>query len=662
MIVEQQAVNIIKSLGMDAVQKANSGHPGMVMGMADIATVLWHDFVNYDPDDSQWNDRDRVILSNGHGSMLLYSLLHLTGQSLTIDDLKNFRQWGSPTAGHPEYGFAKGIETTTGPLGQGFANGVGMAMAERWFADNFGSSLSNHYTYVLCGDGCLMEGISAESASIAGHLGLEKLIVLYDDNNITIDGTTELSFSEKVGARFQAYEWNVISIDGHDRKAIREAISMARKGNGKPTIICCKTVIAHGAPTKAGSNKSHGSPLGEEEIKSTKIGMGIDPDVKFVVVKEVYEFFQNNHDRLRQNRRDWDQRVNDSSNKEAYLKCFNGLSINEINWPTFEPGTKIATRSASGKVIQSMAASLPNLIGGSADLAGSNKTTIIGGGDITASSFAGRNIHFGVREHAMAAICNGLTLHGGLRAFCATFLVFHDYMRPSVRLASIMHLPVTFVYTHDSIFVGEDGPTHQPIEHLESMRLIPGLWVLRPADANETIEAWKIILERLDGPCALCLTRQNLPVLDRENLSLADASGLSKGGYVLKDFSNMGDSQTLPLKQCIILATGSEVSLALDSAAAMITEGFDVRVVSMPCRELFNQQSKQYRRSVLPIGIPVVSLEAGVTQGWLGSTVSRAIGLDRFGASAPGEVVADKLGLNVNNIINTVKGIMVENE
>ena len=648
MTVEQRSVNTIKTLGMDAIQKANSGHPGMVMGMADIATVLWHDFVNYDPDDSKWHNRDRVVLSNGHGSMLLYSILHLTGQSLTIEDLKNFRQWGSVTAGHPEYGYAAGIETTTGPLGQGVANGVGMAMAERWLADNYGSELSDHYTYVMCGDGCLMEGISAEAASLAGHLGLEKLIVLYDDNNITIDGRTHLTFGEDVAARFQAYGWNAVRVDGHDRAALRTSISNAKQGNGKPTLICCKTIIGQGSPNKADKSAAHGSPLGVDEIKTVKKGMGIDPEQNFVVQEGVYDYFQDRHTDLRAERSAWNQTLENAEKKNAYLECFEKPNVESIDFPVFEAGTSMATRSAGGSVMQAIAEGLPNFIGGSADLAGSNKTKIPGG-DIQRESFAGRNIHFGVREHAMASISNGLSLHGGVNPFCATFLVFHDYMRPAVRLSALMHQPVFYIYTHDSIWVGEDGPTHQPIEHVESMRLIPGLWVLRPADANETTEMWKLMISRRDGPCAICLTRQNLPVIEASK-----ASGASKGGYVLSDFVRNDDPKV------IILATGSEVSLAMSSVNALREKGFNPRVVSMPCRGLFLTNEQAYIDSVFSVGIPVLSLEAGVTQGWTGfpGLVSAAIGIDRFGASAPGNIVAEKLGLNVDNICQSIAKIL----
>lgn len=646
MSMEQIAVHTIKGLGMDAIQKANSGHPGMVMGMADIATVLWGEFVEYDPDDAGWWNRDRVVLSNGHGSMLLYAILHLTQQSITLDDIKNFRQWGSITAGHPEYGYAPGIETTTGPLGQGFANAVGMAMAQRWLADNYGAELNQHQTYVLCGDGCLMEGISAEAASLAGHLGLENLIALYDDNNITIDGQTSLAFGENVAGRFQAYGWNTISIDGHDREAIRTALHSAKfSKNGKPTLLLCKTVIAKDAPTKAGKSSSHGSPLGAEEIRGAKIAMGMDPDLQFATPTEAYAYFAQRHSALREKRAQWNALVEGAAMRDAYKALWGQVSVDSIPFPVFDTNKPMATRIAGGLVMQAIANAMPNFIGGSADLASSNKTKIPGG-DFTKNGFAGaRNIHFGVREHGMAGICNGLQLHGGLQTFCATFLVFHDYMRPSVRLSALMHLPVIYVYTHDSIFVGEDGPTHQPIEHLASMRLIPNLWVLRPAEANETSVMWKVGLARKDGPVAICLTRQDLPVLDA---SLAQNA--QYGGYIVKDFAEQSDK-----KRVILVATGSEVSLAMESISVLEQQGVDVRVVSMPCVELFHTQSAAYKNSVLPQHIPVVSVEAGVTKSWQGFGVQGSVGIDRFGASAPGEIVAEKLSLHVNRIVDTVQ-------
>ncbi|MEC8382711.1 MAG: transketolase [Myxococcota bacterium] len=643
--VEQLAVNTIKGLGMDAVQKANSGHPGMVMGMADIATVLWKEHLKYDPSAPDWPDRDRVILSNGHGSMLLYSMLHLTGTSLSLEDLKNFRQWGAPTAGHPEYGYAPGIETTTGPLGQGFANGVGMAMAERWMAAQFGSDLVDHYTYVLCGDGCLMEGISAEAASIAGHLALSKLIVLYDDNQITIDGETDITFSESVTKRFEAYGWAVDKVDGHDRRAISNAIKSA-KLNQKPTLIACRTVIAHSAPTKAGTSQAHGAPLGEEEIAETKRRIGMDPNESFVVPQSVLSFFQSANDERSQIRHAWATRLLSSGKEEQFSQFNDKINVQSIDWPTFDPSQKLATRASSGTVLQAIAASVPQLIGGSADLAGSNKTTIKNSSHLSALDMSGRNIHFGVREHAMAAIANGLSLHGGVRPYCATFLVFHDYMRPSVRLAAIMHQPVIFVYTHDSVYVGEDGPTHQPIEQLMSMRLIPNLHVLRPSDANEVSEAWKYALARHDGPTALVLTRQGLKTVDRNNSN--SAANLHRGAYVVYDVEN---------PDVILIATGSEVSLAIESASALSGINIKARVVSMPCWKAFDSQSPSYKSQILPNDIPKVSIEAGVTSGWHAYVGYNGIciGLDRFGASAPGHIVAEKLGLSVENVVAKVK-------
>ncbi len=644
MTPEQRAVNTIKCLGMDAVQQANSGHPGMVMGMADIATVLWSEFVKYDPNDAHWMDRDRVILSNGHGSMLLYAALHLSGQSISLEDIQNFRQWGAVTAGHPEYGYADGIETTTGPLGQGFANGVGMAMAERWLRENVDSELVDHHIYVMTGDGCLMEGVSAEAASLAGHLKLGKLIVLYDDNNITIDGRTDIAFGEDVCARFEAYGWQTLRIDGHDRDAIRQAIQAGKDNAKQPTLIACKTIIAKDAPTKANTSSSHGAPLGEEEIRGAKRTMGMNPDEKFVVHDDAYAHFRKRHGALSQQRASWDAKLS-ASEHGATLQSYNRpADTSAVDWPIFEEGASMATRNASQAVIKAIAAGIPNFIGGSADLAGSNKTKMPGG-DCTGESFAGgRTIHFGVREHGMAAICNGLILHGGVHPFCATFLVFHDYMRPSVRLSALMHQPLNYVYTHDSIFVGEDGPTHQPIEQIESMRLIPNLWVMRPADANESSVMWRVAMERQDGPNALCFTRQNLPVLNPEVAQQA-----RRGGYILRDFE--GDST----QRCVLVATGSEVSLALQSVDALESEGWNVRVVSMPCRELFMTQSQEYRASVLPSGVPMIAVEAGVRQGWTGFGAQGALGLDRFGASAPGHIVAEKLGLHVKGIVQQVQ-------
>ena len=642
--LEDLTVHTIKGLAMDAVQAAQSGHPGMPMGMADLAVVLWGEFLKHDPSKPDWPDRDRVVLSNGHGSMLLYSMLYLTGTSLTLDDLKKFRQWGSPTAGHPELGEAPGIETTTGPLGQGLANAVGMAIAERWLRERFGSELVDHRVWALCGDGCLMEGISSEATSMAGHLGLDRLTILYDDNGITIDGKTSLSFSEDVPKRLEAIGWHTQVIDGHDRAAIRKALEAAKAETSRPSIICARTVIAHGAPNLAGTNKAHGAPLGDAEVRATKEGLGLDPDVTFAVPDDVLSYVRRDNPVRRDARLAWEARLAKSEQRARFERFHGDPNSSEVSWPTFETGSKLATRKAGEKVIQALSQRIENLIGGSADLAESNGSYMHGGGDVARGAWDKRNLHFGIREHAMASICNGLSLHGGVVPYCATFLTFHDYMRPAVRLAAIMHRPVVYVYTHDSVWLGEDGPTHQPIEHLMAMRAMPNLWVVRPADANETVAAWKLALARRDGPTALCLTRQNLPVIANTG------PGLECGAYVLADE---------PEIHVVLIATGSEVALALQAKDVLGQEGIRARVVSMPCTALFDRQDAAYRSSVLPRGVPRVSIEAGTTFGWerwVDGGVS--IGIDRFGASAPGAVVADKLGLNVPNVVAKTRELL----
>ncbi len=640
------SANTIKGLAMDAVQRANSGHPGAPMGMADMATVLWSQFVNYDPSCPEWADRDRVILSNGHGSMLLYSMLHLTGTSLSLGELKDFRQWGSRTAGHPEYGEAPGIETTTGPLGQGFANGLGMAFAERWLNARFGDDLVDHYTYVLCGDGCLMEGISHEAASLAGHLGLGRLVVLYDDNQITIDGGTDRSFTENVGGRFEAYGWQVIHCDGHDQAAIAEAILSAKAEGERPSLICCRTIIGHGAPNLQGTAKTHGAPLGADEIRAAKLAMGFDPDVDFAVPEAVLGYFRKADTDRRAKREAWESRLESSDKAQLWATFHGDIDADALALPVFDVG-KMATRKSNQAVLNPLAALVPSLVGGSADLTGSNGSYQADGGDINRLDFAGRNLFFGVREHGMAAMCNGIALHGGAIPYCATFLTFHDYMRPSVRLSALMGLRVIYIYTHDSVWLGEDGPTHQPVEHIQGMRSMINVWVVRPADANESAEAWRIALRRTDGPTAICLTRQGLEIFDRK--VLGDVSGTAKGGYVLAD---------VQAPQVVLIATGSEVELAMASRAAM--PNLAVRVVSMPCVELFQAQSQSYKDAVLPPGVPRVSIEAGVTFGWsdiVGST-GASVGIDRFGASAPGEVVAQKLGMTVEAVCHAVEGVL----
>ena len=648
MDVGQLSSNTIKGLAMDAVQRANSGHPGAPMGMADIATVLWSQFVKYDPTCPDWADRDRVILSNGHGSMLLYSMLHLTGTSLSLDDLKDFRQWGSRTAGHPEFGEAPGIETTTGPLGQGFANGVGMAFAERWLNHRFGDELVDHYTWVLCGDGCLMEGISHEAASLAGHLGLDRMIVLYDDNKITIDGSTDRAFTEDVAARFASYGWQVLSCDGHDQAAIADAIREAKSDVERPSIICCRTVIGKGAPTLQGTAKTHGAPLGNEEIRAAKVAMGFDPEEDFAVPDAVLEYFRSADSERKAARDAWETRLANSGHKDEWNRFHGPVDLDDLDLPVFEPG-KIATRKSNQKVLDPLAQQVRNLVGGSADLTGSNGSYQTDGGDIERRDFAGRNLFFGVREHGMAAMCNGIALHGGVIPYCATFLTFHDYMRPSVRLSALMGQRVVYIYTHDSVWLGEDGPTHQPVEHIQSMRSMINVWVVRPADANESAEAWKIALGRTNGPTAICLTRQGLPILDRD--TYASAEGTRNGGYVLADVES---------PDVVLIATGSEVELALQSREALAADGVAARVVSMPCVELFQEQTAEYRESVLPTDVPRVSIEAGITFGW-SEIVGRdgaSVGIDRYGASAPGDVVADKLGMNVAGVVAAVRRVI----
>ena len=562
----------VRGLSMDAVQKANSGHPGAPMGMADMAVTLWAGSLDYDPSAPDWADRDRVVLSNGHASMLLYSMLFLTGTSLELSDLQDFRQWGAKTAGHPEYGEAPGIETTTGPLGQGFANGVGMALAEKRLRAVFGTELVDHYTYVFAGDGCLMEGVAYEAAAMAGHWGLGRLIVLFDDNAITIDGSTDLTTSEDITGRFEAAGWQVLSCDGHDAAAVHAALAEGRADGARPTLVRCRTTIGFGAPTLAGTSKTHGSPLGATEIAGTKAALGLDPEVDFAVPAASPALLRRHDAARRQRRADWEARLAVHPQRALWEAVHAGAAqLDDVDWPRFEVGASLATRKASQAALNAVAARVPALIGGSADLAGSNGSTLKGAGTIDAADASGRNLNFGIREHAMASVCNGLSLHGGVRPYCATFLVFHDYMRPAVRLAALMHQPVIYIYTHDSVFLGEDGPTHQPVEHLAAMRCIPGLWVVRPADAHETAAAWKLALERTDGPVALCLTRQGLPILAQT--ATAAVEGVRRGGYVLEDADE---------PQVVLVATGSEVSLALEAQAELARGGTAARVVSLP--------------------------------------------------------------------------------
>ena len=571
------AANTIRGLTIDAVQKANIGHPGMPMGMADTAVVLWTQFLKHNPKDPHWINRDRFVLSAGHGSMLIYSLLHLSGYNMSIDDIKQFRQWGSKTPGHPESFETEGVETTTGPLGQGITNAIGMALAEKWLAAQYNQphyELIDHHTYVMASDGDLMEGVSHEASSLAGHLGLGKLIVLYDDNQITIDGSTEIAFTEDVLARYEAYGWQTQRVDGHDPIAVKEAIEQARAETKRPSLIACRTTIGYGSPNMAGTADVHGKPLGEEEVKLTKEKLGWPLEPKFYVPDGVYDFMQGSDDAQQTWEALWD------SYRESYPEEATALEsalAGELptNWdeilPTFAAGKQLATRAASGDTLNAIAPHVPYLLGGSADLTGSNNTDIEGAADLTAADFSGRYIRFGVREHAMAGMMNGMALHGGIRPYGGTFLVFSDYLRPSIRLGAMMKLPIIYVFTHDSIGLGEDGPTHQPIEHLMALRAIPNLTVIRPADANETAVAWRAALENKSGPTALVLTRQKLDTMDRTKVAAAENA--ARGAYVLSDVDD---------PQVVLIGTGSETQIALDAQAILAERGVAARVVSMP--------------------------------------------------------------------------------
>jgi len=656
--IDKLCIDTIRCLAMDAVQKANSGHPGTPMAQAPAAYVLWTRHLKHHPANPGWADRDRFVLSCGHVSMLLYSLLHLSGYGLPLEQLKNFRQWGSLTPGHPEVGHTAGVETTTGPLGQGIGNAAGMAIAERWLANRFnrpGFPVVDHHTFAFCGDGDIMEGIAQEVASLAGHLALEKLVLLYDNNNITIEGECSLAFTEDVALRFEAYGWRVIKVaDGEDLAALDQAFALARTPCGKPTLIDCKTIIGFPAPTKQNSHNAHGSPLGEPEIRATKEILGWDPDGHFVVPAEAQAHWALCEDRGADREAEWQRMFAGyraahpelAAEFESFLKGELAAGWEEL-LPGFLPGQNQATREASGKVLNALAAHLPNLMGGSADLAPSNNSHLKDCGDFGPVE-CGRNFHFGIREHGMGAILNGMSLHGGLRVFGATFLIFSDYMRPSVRLAALMKQPVAYIWTHDSIGVGEDGPTHQPVEQVMTLRMIPNMTLIRPADANETVEAWRSALRHTTGPVGLALTRQKLPVLDP-----AKAKGAARGAYVLEEAS--------AAPRLLLLATGSEVHLAVAARAELEAAGVPTRVVSMPSWELFAQQPAAYRDEVLPAAVTArVSVEAGVTFGWerwIGCK-GASVGLDHFGASAPAEVLFEKFGFTVANVVATAKRVL----
>lgn len=648
----------IRMLAVDGVQKAKSGHPGMPMGAADCAAVLWAKFLQFNPRDPLWMNRDRFILSAGHGSMLLYALLHLFGYKVTLADLQSFRQWGSHTAGHPEYGALPGIETTTGPLGQGFANGVGMAIASKMFSGKFNDdnfSPVSHSVFGIVSDGDLMEGVASEAASLAGHLQLGNLIYIYDDNNITIDGKTEITFTEDVEKRFQAYGWHTLVIDGHDHDAIESALDTGIRTTDRPTLILAKTHIGYGSPNKQDTSGSHGSPLGEDEVKLTKEKMGWPLDPLFHVPAEVRDFCDTKVSDLQEGYQKWQSDfLNWKNGNPEKAELWNTMVERSLpddfierimaQVPTDEA---MATRVSGSKVIQAMADSVPGLCGGSADLNASTKSNIASSSDFNHGNYNGRNIPFGIREHGMGAILNGMALYGGLIPYGSTFFVFSDYMRPSIRLSALMKAQVIYVFTHDSIFVGEDGPTHQPVEHLAALRAIPDLTLFRPADTMETIMAWSYAIQNNTGPSVLCLTRQNVPPLDRpDNFSFAQ---FKKGGYILSDAVNNKPD-------IILIATGSEVSVAIASQKVLEESGKSVRVVSIPSLDLFNQQDLEYQNSVIGDGVPLAVIEAGVSQGWheLARGPFLFLGLDRFGASAPYQVLAEKFGFTPEAVVQRV--------
>jgi transketolase len=651
--------NTIRGLSMDAVQQANSGHPGAPMGLADVATVLITRFLKVCPSRPDWPDRDRLVLSAGHASMLLYSSLFLMGYPISIEDLRNFRQWGSITPGHPEVHVTPGVEVTTGPLGQGIATAVGLALAEEMMAARFNrgdAKIVDHFTYVIASDGDMMEGVQAEAVSLAGHLALGKLIVYYDSNGITIDGKTGLCFSEDVAARFFACGWQVQQVDGHDQEAIEAAIVVAREHESQPSLIVGRSHIGYGSPGKQDSSQAHGAPLGEQEILAAKKSLCIPVEPKFFVAEDIYDFFARRRAVLEQEAAWWDRKLADFKREDPGLfadwqSAMNGDLPAELALPVFEAGTKVATRKASHDSILRIAGAVPYLVGGSADLAGSNLTDFADGDLVAAGHYDARTIRFGIREHAMAAMANGMALHGGLRPFAATFLVFSDYMRPSMRLAALMELPVIYVFTHDSIFVGEDGPTHQPIEHLAALRAIPNLAVIRPAEATETAAAWEAALRRKTGPTAIVLTRQGLPVIDRT--VMPPASEVSRGGYVL-----LG-AEVDP--EIILMASGSEVWLVVEAGRKLIAGGVRARVVSFPCLEFFQEQDQAWRDAVLPPTCTKrLAVEAGLRLSfdrYLGLS-GRFIGMDRFGASAPAEENAKRFGFTVENVLEVARQVL----
>ena len=679
MNIDELCINTLRMLSVDMIQEANSGHPGMPMGTSPMAYVLWTRFLKYHPQKPSWPDRDRFILSAGHGSALLYSLLHLTGYDLPLEEIKRFRQWGSKTPGHPEYGETPGVESTTGPLGQGFPNGVGMAIAERFLASRFnrpGHTIVDHYTYSIVSDGDLMEGVSSEAASLAGHLKLGRLIYLYDNNQITLSGDTRLNFTEDVCKRFEAYGWHVQRVeDGNDIEAISRAIMTARDEGSRPSLISVRTHIGYGSPHKQDTFEAHGSPLGPEEVIATKKNLGWPLEPKFYIPDEALSEFRKALDKGRKIEKDWQMKL--ESYGKAYPECMaewdqmmNGRLPErwDKDIPFFPSNPKgIATRVAGAQVMNSISPYLPSLIGGSADLNPSTQTVLKGKGNFQSPGmgderiqgsvagpwgYEGANISFGVREHGMGSIINGIALHGGLLPFASTFLIFSDYMRPTIRLAALMKLHVIHIFTHDSIALGEDGPTHQPIEQISSLRAIPGLTIIRPSDANETAVAWKMAIEHREGPVALILTRQNVPVIDRERFS--PATGLTRGAYVLGDCSQLK-------AEMIIIATGSEVHPAIEAYERLQAEGVQVRIVSMPSWEVFEKQLEDYRHQVLPTEVTArISIEAGATHGWhkYVGLEGEVIGIDRFGASAPGAINLKNFAFTSENILAKARSLL----
>lgn len=650
--LQTRAINTLRFLSADGVQKANSGHPGLPMGTAAMAYTIWTRHLRHNPLNPKWAGRDRFILSGGHGSMLLYSLLHVTGYDVSLDDLKSFRQWGSITPGHPEYGVTPGVEVTTGPLGQGFANGVGMAIAASHLAATFnqrGHEIIDPFIYAIVTDGDLMEGVTSEAASLAGHLSLGRLIYLYDDNHISIDGATDLAFTEDRAARFRSYGWQVLMVeDGNDVEVIDKLIQEA-KADPRPSIIMCRTMIGFGAPNRQGTSKAHGEPLGDEELNAAKDNLSWPKEPRFFIPDDVLEFYRKAVDRGRELEFDWKTRF------DGFVQLFPALGAElqrrlngelpkdwESTLPTFPVDAKgMGTRVASGKTINAIAPTLPELVGGSADLAPSNNTKIDGSPAFQKDSYQGRNFHFGVREHAMGSVVNGMSVFGGVIPYGATFLVFADYMRATIRLAALSHYPSIFIFTHDSVGLGEDGPTHQPIEQLTSLRIIPNLVVIRPADANETAQAWKVAIERRNGPTVLALTRQNVPTMDT-------TPQVERGAYIVKDFG---------APEIILMASGSEVGLILESAQKLADEGVGVRVVSFPSWELFEKQDDAYRESVLPKNIQKrLAVEAGAGIGWERYAQS-VISIEHYGASAPAKIIFEKFGFTVENVVAKAKSL-----